>query len=855
MNSSISRSSRSAPRWRVLKFGGSSVADASNWPIIAAQARATLDDDVGVVIVVSALAGITDLLESFMHAGDQPDPALIVDAIRERHARLAALSRIDCAVLEPLYRDLREALSAPLFGAGTGPAQAKLLALGELLSSTLGREIIAAHGLDCQWLDSRELLLSREDRRRNERACYLSAHCEVQPDREIGQRLAGRGRLFIAPGFVARDGHGHTVLLGRGGSDISAALIATLLDVDRVEIYSDVPGLFSADPRRIPAARLLRSISYREALELAAMGAKALHPRALLPLRKHRIPLWLRQTARPELEGTRITPDAREHGAQVKAIVARKNITLISLEGIDMWQQVGFLADVFGVFRDHGLSVDLVSTSESNVTLTLDPGANLTDERSLNRLVGDLGQLAQVDVKTDCASVSLVGIGIRTILHRLGPALEVFEQRRIFQVSQAANDLNLTFVVEAKHADRLVRQLHQQIIPGGVGGDTTFGPSWDSLFRDDPMRTAESDWWRTRAGDLIDCMRDRDAAYIYNLDQVRKAAHKLGNLASVDRVLYSMKANPHPAILRAAVECGLGIECVSLAEARHALSAVAGLRAADLLFTPNFAGREEYRQALELGLVVTIDNPWILEHWGSDFAGRRVFLRLDPGSGLGHHKMVRTAGSNAKFGVPMNELQRVVKLARAHNVTICGLHAHTGSGIMHPDNWHRTFETLSEAARDLPDVEVIDLGGGLGVPDREAELPLDLAALGAGIEALKSRLDRPLKIWLEPGRFLVSQAGVLVARVTQLKGKGDIRYVGIATGMNSLIRPALYGAWHEIVNLSRLGQPGERVYNVVGPICETGDVLGLDRLMPECREGDLLLIANTGAYGAAMASH
>ena len=111
-----------------------------------------------------------------------------------------------------------------------------------------------------------------------------------------------------------------------------------------------------------------------------------------------------------------------------------------------------------------------------------------------------------------------------------------------------------------------------------------------------------------------------------------------------------------------------------------------------------------------------------------------------------------------------------------------------------------------------------------------------------------------LEIWIEPGRYVVSEAGVLLARVTQTKGKGDVRYVGVATGMNSLIRPALYGAWHEIVNLTRFDVTGDQVYNVVGPICETGDILGLDRLLPECREGDVLLIANTGAYGAAMAS-
>ncbi len=858
MSSTATPSNPSRPAWRVMKFGGSSVADGDNWARIGAEAANVLAGGGNAVVVVSAIAGITDLLEGCLQAPADFDPDATLAEIRRRHAVLAAAVDADAAVLAPLYDQLHAALErVHAAGPEREPApelRAEVLAFGELLSSRLGEHILCGQGLDCQWLDSRELLVTTDNPRRSQRASRLSGECDTRPSPEMQQRLAERGRLFIAPGFIARDSAGNTALLGRGGSDISAALIGTLLDADRVEIFSDVPGLFSADPRRTPAARLLRAISYREALELAAMGARALHPRALLPLKKHRIPLWLRQTARPEIEGTKITPEAHEHGAQVKAIVARKNITLVALEGIDMWQQVGFMADIFGVFRDHGLSVDLVSTSESNVTLTLDPGANLADDATLGRLAADLGRFAQVDINTDCATVSLVGLGIRTILHRLGPALEVFEQRRIFQVSQAANDLNLTFVVEARHADRLVQQLHQQIIPGGVGGDAVFGPSWEALFRRAEEAEATSAWWRIRRERLIEQLQGRDSAYVYDLASVRDAARRLVALPAVDRVLYSMKANPHADILRTAAAAGLGIECVSLAEARHALASVDGLQPADLLFTPNFGPRAEYLEALDMGLQVTIDNPWILEHWGADFAGQSVFLRLDPGSGLGHHKMVRTAGSNAKFGVPLGELERVAKLARAHDVKITGLHAHTGSGIMHPDNWHRTLETLGEAARELPDVEVIDLGGGLGVPDRETDLPLDLAALEAGIAGLKARLVRPVKVWLEPGRFLVSQAGVLVARVTQVKGKGDMRYVGIATGMNSLIRPALYGAWHEIVNLTRLDQPGDQVYNVVGPICETGDILGLDRLLPECREGDLILIANTGAYGAAMAS-
>jgi bifunctional diaminopimelate decarboxylase / aspartate kinase len=849
---STSQSSHPGP-WRIFKFGGSSVTRIEDWKLIAARMTEALDAGKCVAVVVSALRGITDLLEAQFDPQTSQSPDSVLREITQRHARLIEDMGLPPDTLDDALGELARWLQAG--HEDDDPAgQARLLGMGEILSSRLGAAWLNKSGVPVNWLDARKVLICPPDPRRGPRTNYLSARCPAEINPALARELSARSPAIIMPGFVAANPAGETVLLGRGGSDTSATSLAAILEADRVEIFSDVPGLFSADPRRISSARLLKMVSYREAQELAAMGARALHPRALIPVQREQIPLWMRQTDRPDIEGTRITPEAHDHGAQVKAIVQRKHITLVSLEGIGMWQQVGFLADVFAEFKALGLSVDQVSTSESNVTVTLDPGANPVDVHNLDELSRRLERHCRVEILTDCATVSLVGLGIRTILHRLGPALEVFEQRRIFQVSQAANDLNLTFVVEARHADRLVQQLHQQVIPGGVGGDSVFGPTWEQLFRADVGRRPVTAWWRHERARLEAALGDRDCAYVYNLDQVRAAAGRLRDLKAVDRVLYSMKANPHPAILETVVDSGLGIECVSMAEAEHALEQVRALTSDDLLLTPNFAGRDEYRQALARNIRLTVDNAYIVEHWGSDLAGHEIFLRLDPGSGLGHHKMVRTAGSHAKFGIPLAELDRVKRLCDAHEIRISGLHAHTGSGILHPDNWHRTLETLGEAACQLPDVGVINLGGGLGVPDRSDELPLDLAALDSGLAQLKYDLVRPVEIWLEPGRYLVSEAGVLLARVNQTKGKGEVRYVGIATGMNSLIRPALYGAWHEIVNLTRLQKPGEHVYNVVGPICETGDILGLDRLLPECREGDIILIANTGAYGATMAS-
>jgi diaminopimelate decarboxylase/aspartate kinase len=314
-----------------------------------------------------------------------------------------------------------------------------------------------------------------------------------------------------------------------------------------------------------------------------------------------------------------------------------------------------------------------------------------------------------------------------------------------------------------------------------------------------------------------------------------------------------MKANSNPEILERVRAAGAAFECVSPGEIRRVLELFPDIDRKDILFTPNFAPRDEYREALELGVHTTLDSIYPLRSWPQLFRGTELFLRIDPGVGKGHHDKVRTAGQQAKFGVPLFELDDVAKLAALENVRVVGLHAHSGSGILTPEHWAHLGETLAEAASLFPEASILDVGGGLGVPERPGQDPLDLGAVATGLAQLKTA--NPGKcIWLEPGRFIVAEAGVILARVTQIKGKGAVRYVGVATGMNSLIRPALYGSYHEIVNLTRLGdEPTERA-NVVGPICETGDTLGLDRLLPPTSEGDVLLIANAGAYGFVMSS-
>jgi diaminopimelate decarboxylase/aspartate kinase len=251
---------------------------------------------------------------------------------------------------------------------------------------------------------------------------------------------------------------------------------------------------------------------------------------------------------------------------------------------------------------------------------------------------------------------------------------------------------------------------------------------------------------------------------------------------------------------------------------------------------------------------LTLDNLHPLQHWGEDFRGREVELRVDLGVGRGHHDKVKTGGAGSKFGLVLEQIEEFRALARRCDVRITGLHAHLGSGIFDIDHWREVYAQLAALAERFGRVGFVNIGGGLGVPARPDEMPLDLAALDAALAEVKAAYPQ-FALWLEPGRYLVAEAGVLLARVTQTKQKGAYRYVGLDTGMNSLIRPALYDAWHEIVNLTRLDTPADTLYQVVGPICESGDVLGNNRKLPVCEEGDVMLIATAGAYGRAMASH
>ena len=346
--------------------------------------------------------------------------------------------------------------------------------------------------------------------------------------------------------------------------------------------------------------------------------------------------------------------------------------------------------------------------------------------------------------------------------------------------------------------------------------------------------------------------------YVYEADTIKsRYSNLVENIKySSLKVHYAVKANSNLYLLKLIKKLGAGAETVSLGEVLVSLKA--GFKPNQIIYTCSNITKDELKSLIEKGIRVNLDSLSQIKLWGEIRPGSSISLRLNQGIGAGNHNHVITGGPESKFGVDIRQINEVQALARKYKLSINGIQQHIGSGILGEETFLKAMRALLKTAYRFPDLEFIDFGGGFGIPYRPNEKSLDLKHLGPLIvktlRGFSKDYGRNLTIIFEPGRYLVAEAGTLLVQVTEIKKNPTKTFVGTDSGFNHLIRPAMYGSYHEVVNASRI--KGKKVkVSVVGNICESADFFAKDRLLTIPRQGEILAILNAGAYGFSMSSN
>jgi aspartate kinase len=442
----------------VMKFGGTSVQDAKAIDRVAQIVQGRLADRP--VVVVSAMAKVTDSLLAMGKAagsGDRKTALKMARTLRERHYDTAG-ELLGTALFTEFHGDLGadfEDLDELLRGIGavgeiTPRTYDYVASFGEVLSSKIVAAAFVAHGLPGVHVDSRQCLLTDSS--------YMRAVPQFDETndrlRKRVQPLVESGKVPVMGGFIGANRSGITTTIGRGGSDFSAAIFGAALNAQRIEIWTDVDGMMTTDPRLTREARRIKVISFDEAAELAYFGAKVLHPATVLPAVQQNIPVFVLNSMNPTCEGTKITARAPRCSNIFKAIALKKKITLVEVASPRRLLVHGYLKSIFEAFDNHNVAVDVVSTSEVSVSVTAE-----TNE-AIPALAADLAKIADVKYEGRKAIVCLVGENLRETPGIAAKVFGILENVKIRMISQGASEINLTFVIEEDDAAEVVRRLH-----------------------------------------------------------------------------------------------------------------------------------------------------------------------------------------------------------------------------------------------------------------------------------------------------------------------------------------------------------------------------------------------------------
>lgn len=452
----------------VMKFGGTSVRDAAAMDnaikIISRQLERSP------VVVLSAIAGATNrLLEIAGLAGrGLADEAVsLLEEERQRHLDLAE------ALLNERRGKIRAEIDAHFEQASnlvrglsilrelTPRSLDAIASYGERLSTLIISAAMLERNIRAQLLDARSIVITDDN---FTRANPLLEEIEQRARAALLPALES-GLVPVTQGYIGATRDGITTTLGRGGSDYTAALLGAALNAEEIQIWTDVDGMLTADPRLVPGARRIKVLSFAEASELAYFGAKVLHPSTIQPAIRRNIPVRIFNSHRPDAGGTLITSQIAPSRGDIKAIACKRGITMINVYSTRMLMAYGFMKKIFDVFDRYQTPVDLVSTSEVSVSITVD------SREHLDEIVRELGGFARVTVEDNKAIVCVVGEQLKFTPGIAGRVFKTIEDINVYMISQGASEINLSFVVDEEQAQRVVAALHREFFPEGAAGD------------------------------------------------------------------------------------------------------------------------------------------------------------------------------------------------------------------------------------------------------------------------------------------------------------------------------------------------------------------------------------------------
>lgn len=445
---------------KVAKFGGTSMADATAMRRCASIVN--LDPDKK-IIVVSATSGTTNLLTQLTDTVSSKEKNRILKQIDEKHLSICSELKEPEAVREKILELLEELKTLTTRNRIITPDfKDEVLSFGERLSSTLFTQVMKEEAKgDTELFDIRYVMVTD-----NTFGSAIPDTAQIQEKAEIYLSSRFGDVRYVTQGFIGSAPDGKTTTMGRGGSDYSAALLAEAVDADVLEIWTDVTAIYTTDPRIVEDARPITEISFDEAAELSVFGAKVLHPATLLPAMRKNIKVYVGSSIHPEQPGTWIVKETKNNPL-IRAISLRRNQTLVTVHSLDMLHRHGFLARLFQVLSEHKISVDLVTTSEVSVSLTLDTDVNAAGRNFLTEeVLEELRSFSEVQIERDLSLIALVGNKLQATAGLSGPVFGLLENVNIRLICHGASSHNLCFLVDGKQAENVVKTLHSEFISG-----------------------------------------------------------------------------------------------------------------------------------------------------------------------------------------------------------------------------------------------------------------------------------------------------------------------------------------------------------------------------------------------------